>query len=370
MTFINFDIYIKKTQKIITPNINITEDSVTQLNAFLNHLGKNIILKAETLKNSSKKKTLTALEIQNAVRIVFPSELSKHCVSEISKAVIKYENKKKKAGLIFQPHRAEKLIRKYSSGKVSEKAPVALAASLEYIIAELTELGSNATMYANMKTITPRHLTIAIHNDEELEELLKKIKFKFVRGGVMPNIYSILLKKKSKFGKVFDNTKISNNSIKKLARRGGVKSMTEKVNDRIRRIVYEKLDYLMKNVIQFTLNRKAITVSQDDVWNALETKMFTNKLGFGKRKRAIQEIKKYQKSTNLLITKTVFNRLVRDIGKDYKSDLLFNANAIIMIQSSIESFIVELFQKSIVTAIHAKRTTVNVDDVNFSVKNL
>jgi histone H3 len=70
---------------------------------------------------------------------------------------------------------------------------------------------------------------------------------------------------------------------------------------------------------------------------------------------ALREIRKYQKSTELLIRKLPFQRLVREIAQDYKSDLRFQSNAVLALQEAAESYLVGLFEDTNLCAIHAKR---------------
>lgn len=78
---------------------------------------------------------------------------------------------------------------------------------------------------------------------------------------------------------------------------------------------------------------------------------------------ALREIRKYQKSTDLLIPKLPFQQLVREIAQEFKDDLRFRAEAIDALQEASEAFIVGLFQDTNLCAIHAKRVTIYPRDM-------
>ena len=99
-----------------------------------------------------------------------------------------------KAGLQFPVGRVHRLLRKGNYAKrVGAGAPVYLAAVLEYLAAEILELAGNAARDNKKSRIIPRHLQLAIRNDEELNKLLGNVTI--AQGGVLPNIHSVLLPK-------------------------------------------------------------------------------------------------------------------------------------------------------------------------------
>lgn len=81
---------------------------------------------------------------------------------------------------------------------------------------------------------------------------------------------------------------------------------------------------------------------------------------------ALREIRKYQKSTDLLIRKLPFQRLVREIAQDFKLDLRFQSSAILALQESCEAYIVGLFEDSNLCAIHGRRVTVQPRDIQLA----
>jgi histone H3 len=81
---------------------------------------------------------------------------------------------------------------------------------------------------------------------------------------------------------------------------------------------------------------------------------------------ALREIRKYQKSTDLLIRKLPFQRLVREIAQDFKTDLRFQSSAIAALQEAAEAYLVALFEDSNLCAIHARRVTIMPKDIQLA----
>ena len=78
---------------------------------------------------------------------------------------------------------------------------------------------------------------------------------------------------------------------------------------------------------------------------------------------ALREIKRYQKTTELLLPKAPFQKLVRDIAFGVRSDTKFASGAIAALQEATEAHIVGLFEDTNLCAIHAKRSTIMVQDM-------
>ena len=102
-----------------------------------------------------------------------------------------------KAGLQFPVGRVARYLKRGRYAKrIGAAAPVYLAAVLEYLCAELLELAGNAARDAKKTRITPRQIQLAVRNDEELSKFLGNVTI--ASGGVLPNIPTVLLPKKSK----------------------------------------------------------------------------------------------------------------------------------------------------------------------------
>eukprot|EP00947_MAST-08B_sp_MAST-8B-sp1_P005816 g5816.t1 len=81
---------------------------------------------------------------------------------------------------------------------------------------------------------------------------------------------------------------------------------------------------------------------------------------------ALREIRKYQKSTELLIRKLPFQRLVKEIAQDFKTGLRFQSTAILAMQEASEAYLVGLFEDTNLCAIHAKRVTIMPKDMQLA----
>ena len=81
---------------------------------------------------------------------------------------------------------------------------------------------------------------------------------------------------------------------------------------------------------------------------------------------ALRQIRQYQKSTELLLRKLPFARLVREIAQDFKMDLRFQSSALMCLQEAAEAYLVLLMEHSNLCAIHAKRVTIMPKDMQLA----
>jgi histone H2A len=115
--------------------------------------------------------------------------------SKVAKKV-KSKTRSSRAGLQFPVGRVHRLLKKGNyCERVGSGAAVYQTAVLEYLCAEVLELAGNAARDNKKSRIIPRHLQLAIRNDEELNKLLGGVTI--AQGGVLPNIQAVLLPKKT-----------------------------------------------------------------------------------------------------------------------------------------------------------------------------
>ncbi|XP_060191008.1 probable histone H2A.3 [Lycium barbarum] len=113
-----------------------------------------------------------------------------------SDAAKKSQSRSSKAGLQFPVNRITRFLKagKYAQ-RVGAGAPIYLAAVLEYFAVEVLEFAGNAARDNKKTRVVPRHIQLAVRNDEELSQLLGDVTI--ANGGVMPNIHSLLHPKKA-----------------------------------------------------------------------------------------------------------------------------------------------------------------------------
>ena len=78
---------------------------------------------------------------------------------------------------------------------------------------------------------------------------------------------------------------------------------------------------------------------------------------------ALREIKRLQRSTDLLIPRLPFQRIVKEITHKINNDLRFSAQGLLALQEASESFVTGLFEDSYMCTVHAKRVTLMPADM-------
>ena len=110
---------------------------------------------------------------------------------------------------------------------------------------------------------------------------------------------------------------------------------------------------------------KAAAATQKNLGN-LQTRALKKPMRYRPGTVALREIRRYQKTTELLIRKLPFSRLVREIAQDFKTDLRFQPQVIGALQEAAEAYLVGLFKDTNLCAIHAKRVIIMPKDIQLA----
>eukprot|EP00058_Branchiostoma_floridae_P001000 XP_002586488.1 hypothetical protein BRAFLDRAFT_75126 [Branchiostoma floridae] len=144
---------------------------------------------------------------------------------------------------------------------------------------------------------------------------------------------------------------ITKPAIRRLARRGGVKRISGLIYEETRGVLKVFLENVIRDAVTYTEHAKRKTVTALDVVYAF-------------KREVLIEIK--DRSTELLIRKLPFQRLVREIAQDFKTDLRFQSSAVLALQEASEAYLVGLFEDTNLCAIHAKRVTIMPKDIQLA----
>jgi histone H3/H4/ubiquitin len=186
---------------------------------------------------------------------------------------------------------------------------------------------------------------------------------------------------------------VTKGAIQRLAHVAGVKRISGLVYEEIRGVLKVYLENVLKNAILYTEHSRRRTVSVEDVEAALNRHEpsggairgkpkakpcpkhgYGFSFGMGQKPHrflpgtvALRKIRFYQKQSSCLhIGMLPFQRLIREIGQDYKTDLRFSKEAMTLLQYAAEHYLVKLLEDANLSAIHAKRQKIEPKDIQLA----
>lgn len=174
---------------------------------------------------------------------------------------------------------------------------------------------------------------------------------------------------------------VSKDSIKRLARKAGIKYLSNLIYDEVRGVIVVWLEQIISKAIIYAQYRNKVTVSLDDVLEAtrfLGWKIYTtgheadiktcpvyssSKKNYNKGDKAIKEIEYYQEQSECVyIARAIFERVVREYTQNI-AQMKWTADALLLVQTIIEGKLVDVFELVNLCAIHAGRVIVMPKDV-------
>lgn len=314
----NFETYIVRVLKQIRPDGSITANARQQLSSALTHITSSLCEHARNLVKTKEKHILCTTDVEDAMRLIFPEEIMKHCISQGNQAVDLYTQnmadktndrmtRSKRAGINFPPYVTELIMRDfgYTSIKVKKDVHVYTAAVLEYIASDILDLSGNLANDNKRKRINIRDMFTAVFDDIDLSAIFLKLGITFIGCGVLPHIHESLLPDSSRPQKM---------------------------------LAAKKFDTTGERVRKF---RPGIL--------------------------AIKEIKKYQSVSNKVMSApTTFDRIVRDLLPTQPDGVKVKvaSNVPVLIQHFVENYLVDVLASANKLAIHAGRKTVYKEDID------
>jgi histone H2A len=341
---INLTTYISKVLKQVHPDKGITGSALDQTNAIINFIGQDLAEKSVQLTENTRtkkgktyipRKTINSRTVHAAVKLVLPGELSTHAVQEGVKARDKYRTSMRatkelpaesknpmtkafRAGLIFSPSKTKvggffSVYDKY----IGADAPVYLAAVLEYLTAEMMELAGNIAGQQKKVRINARHLFLGITSDEELDRLREKYSLTIAGSGVKPEILPELIPTKEQ-------------KSKQAYKRAKARREREQESE-------ESGTAVGKKSYRFLPGTKAL-----------------------------REIKAHQEDSRCVyLARAPFERLVKDILSDSRSDFRVSKAATNALQYYMESYLIDLLRDANRLAVYNNRQRLSGKDINF-----
>ena len=393
---INFINGIIKVQKQLHPSMGFQKTSLNIIHDMILKLGEKIVKTAIRLGDIGKKKTIGHREIKIASILLIPGELGKHALSEGDRSIVKDNSKK----LQFKLGKSRKLIEKHilKDKLIGQQGIIYLTAVLEYIAAEIIELSGNATRDNNFIQIRPRHIFLAIKNDDELNTLFKGY---ILGSGVLPKINDALYNNDQKGGKTMKKTLQSKNNknniddikepaLKKLLFKAGVKYVSKSVYEESRKSVQDMLEKILRAVYYHTTYDNRRTVMYKDGIEALKllnihifnTRGYPGRLSSCKGSEKIKElpkntmrrrkpksnllrlIKNYQKTHCTLLPHAPIKRLIMQIGNNIDGSFKYETDFLWLIQAVCEEYLVSLYKSSLLITLHCERKTLTSKDIS------
>ncbi len=201
---LRLDIYISRLLKQVHKDISIGLSAKNTLNLMIQNTVERILDVSQDLVQLSNRKTIGSREVQSGVIMILPGELAKHAVSEATRSLGifggaiagtqgKPVSKSARASLVMPVARIGGFM-KYKAGGYRQGAggPVYMASVVEYLTAEILELAGNVARDGKRKTISSRHIFLAVKHDDDLQKLFENVQ---ISNDVVPSIHSFFFPK-------------------------------------------------------------------------------------------------------------------------------------------------------------------------------
>jgi len=176
---------------------------------------------------------------------------------------------------------------------------------------------------------------------------------------------------------------MSDAAIAKLAYTAGIAELDNNSNEEIRGLIKVKMENVLRKSILYVEYYRKRTLDEYMVAASISPKMWSAdpkgksckspKKSKSKKRGSVfnvlSQIRFYQKRSDCLLLPILpFKKLAREVSQDFKTDLSFTKNSMIILQYSIENFVIDTLKKALKNALHAGRTRVDESDIRMAYK--
>nr|XP_033811841.1 uncharacterized protein LOC117365474 [Geotrypetes seraphini] len=364
----SYGIYIYKVLKQVHPDTGISSKAMGIMNSFVSDIFERIAGEASRLAHYNKRSTITSREIQTAVRLLLPGELAKHAVSEGTKAVTKYTSSK--AGFDCWVCLADAVRRQrmvwivghsfvHWAGECAAIRPGGQHLGLQHLGIRVSWWGQRGMRWHQLLPL----LADFRRRPRRPDVLLLHLGGNDVDSQTGKHLIDTILGDLRMVLEWFPGTTLLWSDIIPRPRRLESRRWTREGRSRV---------FGMARTKQTARKSTGGKAPRKQLATKAARKSAPATGGVKKPHRyrpgtvALREIRRYQKSTELLIRKLPFQRLVREIAQDFKTDLRFQSSAVMALQEASEAYLVGLFEDTNLCAIHAKRVTIMPKDIQLA----
>ncbi|XP_059930793.1 uncharacterized protein LOC132474238 [Gadus macrocephalus] len=376
----SYAIYVYKVLKQVHPDTGISSKAMGIMNSFVNDIFERIAGEASRLAHYNKRRTITSREIQTAVRLLLPATKKKTAAPKprkvgpsVSDLIVKTVSASKERSGVSLPALKKLLAADgYDVEKKNSRVKTALKNLLEKGTLVHTKgngaSGSFKISKEEKKPLTkpaaPKAKKTAVKKPAAVEKSPRKVKTP--RSVTPKKAQKPAAAKKSSIKK--SPKKVVAKTLKKapkpVVKKSPANKSPEKKASKPKAVkkTAPKKKLEMARTKQTARKSTGGKAPRKQLATKAARKSAPATGGVKKPHRyrpgtvALREIRRYQKSTELLIRKLPFQRLVREIAQDFKTDLRFQSSAVMALQEASEAYLVGLFEDTNLCAIHAKRS--------------
>lgn len=328
----DFKSYIRKLQKNVNGESGVNASALMALNALTEAVGWKISDHASMNAKASNKSTISVGDVIAAVRQVVPGKLGNDLAAAGTTASEKFtsanvakngkgakNSSASKAGLIFSPALAKKLLNKKGTSRlrVAASSASALAGALQAMVRQLLTAADASRAESKKKTLSPRYLALAIANHSDFSQLTDEMGAFILGGGVKVEM-------NEKLAPTQDTLRKRTNLRNKLHNRAVKNQLKEKERVRGKASSY------------VTATRK---------------------------------IKREQKaSAGLVLPRASFRRCIASYVAGLKDDVRFGSKSSLYLQQYVEAKATDMFKDIVSLSVHAGRYTLGTADVELAMR--